>query len=505
MTTTSATSTCLRVEISADRLRATLNLSGTTKGEGASSVTEDAVLDALDSSKIEITDAVKQHVTKFVELVGDGETAQDFLVAKGRAAIEGKDEAFVLSKEFQTEADSWQGDAPVNYYETSSIITVQEGDIVGSITPVEPSRDGIDVTGKVISAKGEPKALVLDLAVFTRPAEKPTQVITKIAGHLVCDGDSLTIQEVLTVPGDVDFECGNVDSTVSVHIKGRVLDRFTVRSAGSITVCKAIEAAHVEAAGDVTVKQGILGRGAGLVTAKGDIIAKFCAGAHLSALGDVKIARQLMASHICVGGQVIGTAAGLIGGCVFAGGGVEVATLGSDANVPTHLVIGVAPDLVRQVAVLQRSIRRLKELVEPIQDLLARLEHAAKPLTAEQSDRVRAMCEQAKVAEERLKTDQVRHDELMERVYTDGDHSVIVGNTIHAGTVIRIRDRETVFRKDLKGPVSIERRKIDNVTEVVAINKLTSSVTVLKHERVGIDTLLDWFELESDSQPPDRR
>ena len=505
MTTTSATSTCLRVEISADRLRATLILPRGRKGEDADAVTEDAVLQALDSAKIEMTDAVKQHVTEFVELIGQGETVEDFLVAKGRPAIEGKDEAFVLSKEFQTEADSWQGDAPINYYDKSSIITVQQGEVVGTITPIDPPRSGVDVTGEVIAAKGEPKALVLDQAAFTRPTEKPTQVITKTAGHLICDGDGLTIQEILTVPGDVDFECGNIDSTVSVHIKGRVLDRFTVRSAGSITVCKAIEAAHVEAAGDVTVKLGILGHGAGLVDSKSDIIAKFCAEAHLFALGDVKIARQLMTSHICVGGQLIGTAAGLIGGCVFAGGGVEIGTLGSEANVPTHLFVGVAPDVVRQVAVLQRSIKRLTELLDPIKDLLARVEKTKKPLTAEQSERVSAMCEQAKASEERLQTDQVAHDKLLERVYTDGEHSVVVGNTIHAGTVIRVGDRETVFRKDLKGPVSIERRKIDNVTELVAINKLTSSVTVLKHERVGVDTLLDQFELEGDSPPPDHR
>ncbi len=505
MTTTSANSTGVTVEVTPDSLRATLSLSPTRNGEDAASVTEETVLEALNSAKIEITDAVQQHVTQFVELVEQGEGAEDFLVAKGRAATEGKDEAFVLSKELQVEPDSWQDGAPVNYYEKTSIITVQAGDTVGTITPLEPSRGGVDVTGRVLPAKAKPKALLLDQATFTRPDDKPTHVITKIAGHLVCDGDSVTIQEVLTVSGDVDFECGNIDSTVSVHIKGRVLDHFAVRSGGSITVCKAIEAAHVEAEGDVTVKNGIIGHGAGLVTAKGDIIAKFCTGAHLSARGDVKIAKQLMSSHICVGGQLTGIAAGLIGGCVFVGGSVEVATLGSGANVPTHLVIGVAPDRIREVAVLIRSMQRLKKLVEPITELLARVEQTAKPLTAEQSERVRAMCEQAKAAEERIKTDQARHDQLLEQLYPGGDHSVVVGHTIHAGTVIRVGDRETVFRKDLKGPVSIEKRKIDNVTELVAINKLTSSVTVLKHERVSVETLLDRFELEGDAPASDHR
>ena len=38
----------------------------------------------------------------------------------------------------------------------------------------------------------------------------------------------------------------------------------------------------------------------------GDIIAKFCSEAHLSAHGNVLVARQIMASHVCVDGKLIG-------------------------------------------------------------------------------------------------------------------------------------------------------------------------------------------------------
>ena len=303
-----------------------------------------------------------------------------------------------------------------------------------------------------------------------------------------------------------DFDAfDRIDSKVGVHINGRVLDRFSVRSQGSITVGTAIEAAHVEADGDITVKRGILGHGSGLVTAKGNIIAKFCTEAHLSAKSDIKIGRQIMASNVCVGGKLIGTAAGLIGGCVYAGEGVEVATVGSDANVPTRVIIGVAPEVVREVAVLHRSLQKIKELIERIEELLGQLEPAEASLDDNQKKCVRELRDKTKTAKARIKADKARHDKLLAKVYTTGEHSVLVGNTIFAGTVIRISDRETVFRKNIKGPVSIEKRKLKNVTELVAVNKLTAGVTVLTSERFGVDTLLEGFELESDMHTHARR
>lgn len=504
-TTANAVSTNLDVELSPDRMRATLTFPGTSKKKGAKAVGEDEVLDALGRAEIDITDTVKQRVSEFVELVKQDGTVKNFVVAEGCPPFEGKDEEFTWNEAYQVEADSWHDDAPINYYEGTSIITVEEGKVVGSIAPIEPPRDGIDVTGRTIPAKGDPKTLAIDTDAFERPTENPTQVIAKKAGYPVTQGSTLTIEEVLSISGDVNFETGRIDSKVGVHIKGRILDRFTVRAQGSITVEAAIEAAMVEADGDVTVKRGILGRGSGLVTAKGNIVAKFCMEAHLSTTGDIKIARQVMASNVCVGGKLIGTAAGIIGGCVYAGEGVEVATLGSDANVPTRVVIGIAPDVVREVAVLHRSIKKIKELIDQIEELLGQLEPAHKSLTEKQKECVRELRGKTKAARARIKADQKRHDELLEKVYTDGEHSVLVGNTIFSGTVIRISDRETVFRNNLKGPVSIEKRKLKNVTELVAVNKLTAGVTVLTSERFGVDTLLDGFDLESDMQPQPRR
>ena len=83
----------------------------------------------------------------------------------------------------------------------------------------------------------------------------------------------------------------------------------------------------------------MVGRNSGLVREGGQIIAKFSADASLVAGGDVKIAKQLMNCHICIGGALVAGGASVIGGSLYVKGRIEVAHLGSEAN-PLGLTTG---------------------------------------------------------------------------------------------------------------------------------------------------------------------
>ena len=79
---------------------------------------------------------------------------------------------------------------------------------------------------------------------------------------------------------------------------------------------------------------------------------------------------------------------------------------------------------------------------------------------------------------------------------------MVVSASIHSGVTISIGARVTVFREELKGPVSIERRKIRYVTELVAVNMLTGSVQVLSSQKMAIDDLNEQYEPLSTLKPP---
>lgn len=68
---------------------------------------------------------------------------------------------------------------------------------------------------------------------------------------------------------------------------------------------------------------------------------------------------------------------------------------------------------------------------------------------------------------------------LFEAERATGIPYVLVNRVIHPATVFRIGRRRVLFDTELKGPIRIEKRKIENVTEFVAVNQLSGSINVV--------------------------
>jgi uncharacterized protein len=276
------------------------------------------------------------------------------------------------------------------------------------------------------------------------------------------------------------FECGNINAATDVNVKGTILDLFKVQSRKSIKVGGAIQAAEVEAGGDVIVRGGILGRKKGFVKAGGQIIAKFAEEADLTAAGDVRITRECMNSRIRAEGKFLVTRGAVIGGEVYGREGVEVGAIGSEAFVQTSVTVGIHPDVLdaadaitEQCKTKLKAIERVRASVQP---LMANL----KRLTAEQKERATELLFNADAMLAEIAEAEVRRDAMVAQARAQGVPSVLVTKVIRAGSRIRIGRRHVVFDFDVKGPVKIEKRRIENVTEFVSVNQLTGSVTALR-------------------------
>ncbi len=488
------TSSRIAVKISDDCMTASIEL-GPSAATHPLSAAE--ILEALDIAGVWIGDEVRERAEEVVKLAAGHESPLSFVVAEGTPP-EGRDEAFVWNPQLQATAADWHSDVPFDFYTLNRIITIEQDTPIGTITPIVPPKDGRNVEGEVLRAKHEPVVVKLDDTV-RRAEDDPSVIIANVAGKVVERGHTLSIDETLVIKGDVGFETGNIDSKVSVHISGGIPDRFEVKSLGNVAVGMSIEAARVSAGGDVTVSRGIVGRSLGLVTAGGNITFKYCADAHLVAAGDVKVGKQSMNSHLCIAGNLIAGSASLVGGTVFAKDRVDLANIGSQRHIPTRIVVGVHPDLIRVMAVMQRRIPRVEQLAEQIRDVLAQLRSLGQPLSTAQDERAKTLLALVDEATQVVAGDKEGWEELLAKVYTDAPSSVHVSGTIFARTVIRVEDRETVFYKDMKGPVVIEKRKMDRVTELVAVNKLTASVKILTSQKKPPTELIDELKLEEDA------
>jgi len=292
-----------------------------------------------------------------------------------------------------------------------------------------------------------------------------------------------TDSKVFEINEDVDFETGNIESSLDVHVGGTIRDRSVVKSEKSISVQGAIEAATVEAQGDVIVGGGVVQRGNGSVSSGGDIVAKFCDGARLRAVGNVKISKELIDGRVHCKEKLLVQGA-VVGGQIYAREGVEVATLGSNANVTTQITIGIDPNVVREVDRLRASLKPKRLMVERIRKNVQPLMDNLKRLTPDQKERATELIFQADEVEADIQEASKQHADILEKARAKNAPYCLVSQAVHPGVRIQIGHRETTFCKDVKGPIRIEKRKIKAVTEFVAVDQLSGSVTVLASSRV---------------------
>ncbi|MBU0719380.1 MAG: FapA family protein [Planctomycetes bacterium] len=460
------------VEVSTDKMQAWLKR---RKLDEANPPTSQDILAAVKEAAIALTDDVKRRVEEYLGLITAEELPPDpFLLAEGTPPLDGKNEELVWDESYQAEARHWQDDAQVNYYTMNAITTVGQDAVIGTLKPLVPARDGVDVRGERVSAKGTPRSLEIG-STIRRAADGSGQIIACLPGRVVEENCKLFINEVLVITGDVSFATGNVYSTTDVNIAGSIPDRFEVKSAKSITVRTAIEAALVEAKGDINVRCGIVGRHSGRVRAGGEIVARFCSEANLAAEGNIKIGVQLMGSLVRTNGMLIGERAAIIGGYVYARNGLAVATLGSKGAVSTRVFVGVSPVALQEAA-------RIDAQIQPTREAARKTQERFHPLTL--SDNI------------------MRRDKILEVGGANANARISVSGTIYPRTTISIGTRVVMFNEELKGPIYIEERKVKNATELVSVNALSGSITTLPSQMFSAGEILQQYEPLLDTPLP---
>jgi uncharacterized protein (DUF342 family) len=486
--------TPFQAQVSADHLQASITL---RKDADRSTVTPGDVVAALEAAKVAVDDKVAARIQEYIRNVVAGRNAYDTVVlAEGYAPIEGRDGAFEWAEGLCPEQDPDPAEEEGNhsYYSVSSFVVVHAGDVIGTVSPPVPGKPGLDVHHNALNPKKAPREVVLKENVDLGRDQRT--VLARVAGQVVFQDLELRVIDVLDVPGNVDFSVGNIDSPSAVNVRGNIQDLFKVRTKKTLTVGGAIEAAEVDAEGNVEVRGGILNRTKGYVRSNAQVKAKFCTEATIQAQGDIIIGKEALNSKMRTEAQILITNGALIGGTAYARAGLSAKVLGSDAGVPTDIGVGVPEEMLRELNEADAENARRRQGVDKIRELIGPLLAQPKLLTQAQKERATEIMFQADQIEDAIrKTDErIRQGVAQlsaapseeEAKPDDTNPHVTVTSRICQGVSIRIDDRVTSFIKEMKGPVRICKRKIKNHTVIAAVNTLSGSVTELNSRRVDL-------------------
>lgn len=396
-------------------------------------------------------------------LVGavEGGSAAGVLIASGIPPKEGAPTRFetLLSRQAGAELDE---NAIVDYRSMGNLVLVKAGMPLMRRIPGTAGADGIDVFGNPAPAPA-PEDLPYDdnLAGVVRDPNDPDVLIAAIDGAPSVLPCGISVNPVVEVDA-VNLNSGNINFEGTLQVRGDVTTGMTVKVSGDVLVSGTVEAAHIDAGGNVVVKGGILGAAEGVavsdpaarlaqVTARGSVKARFIGNASVNAGKDVQVESEIRHSDVNAGDTVTVGAKGstqgnITGGQVRALRGVRAATLGTMAGVKTIIQVGVNPHAQAQKEALQRTRKRLQEEKAKLEQLLIFLHKH--PEKAANGIGERAVQTHAKLIKDLAGVD-ARERRLATEESVAEDAVIHASRKIHGGVELQVVNRRESITEDL--------------------------------------------------------
>ncbi len=212
--------------------------------------------------------------------------------------------------------------------------------------------------------------------------------------------------------------------------------------------------------------------------------------ADLVADGSIKIHSELTACRVQTEDSLIAEHGSVIGGYVYAREGVTVGTLGSDAFVPTNVIVGFHPRVLREATKFSTTLKRQQKELGRQRQVMEALSLDEKRLNEEQLRECADLHVKSAELEFKIADVEEERTQLLADARAQNSTAVRVLSVVYPGTTISIGWHTTTIKHELKGPVSIELRAIDEDVTFVAVNQVTGTIDHLETEEVSADDLL---------------
>lgn len=365
----------------------------------------------------------------------DRHPSHGVVVAKGQAPGPEIPEHVVLEERFTDGFRPVDDDKRADWKSYSSVVVITKGGRIGTVIPAKAGFPGYDVRGKELPAG---KSAVKDYSIGKNVEVVGGQVVSKVDGRVVVDGQKLSVEEVLVVKGDVDYRIGHVLFPGDVVIEGGVAVGFKVYSGGSIFIKETMDATDVSAKGDLECAQGLVGREQGFVRVGGSLKAKFIDGAKVAVRGDVEVPGSIVGSRIYTLGRLsMGDKGRIVGGEVFASRGVQCGWIGGHTNPVTAIHCGMDFTVQQKLDQANQALRALSVRLARLQELAAERDDAAAAKARDETEtRMRALA--ANIAE------------LSKRVDVDDGAYVEVKGGVYPGVTVTICRMHITVNEPLK-------------------------------------------------------
>ncbi len=327
----------------------------------------------------------------------------------------------------------------INLRELNFIENVHDGDLLAELVPPVPPRDGVTVLGTKVPARTDVEPVELVAGPNAELTPDRTGVVAASDGNVRLVNGAIVVEPLVTVER-VDYATGNIRFEGSVIVEKDIADGFIVQAEGDVQVGRGVGRATIRAGGNVLLKAGVSGGGAARIECEGNLFAKYIESSTIRCRGNVFVEEAIMHSHVSTWKSCVlnGRRSEVIGSTIVVAGSLWCKKLGSVAEAPMQVSIGVDPELLaafrdarHRLEVSESRIAEVEREIEQI-DRLLRDNRADEKL----SDRRGALAAELAELCDAIPQLRTRAHDYRESLEASRTSRLVVEDTIFRGAVI---------------------------------------------------------------------
>lgn len=224
-----------------------------------------------------------------------------------------------------------------DFRELNSIVPIRKNEVIADIILPGEGTPGMNVFGDELPAEPGIAAKV-SVGKNTLVTTDGKNIVAACDGHIVFGNGCFNVEEAVTVRTDLDISVGNISFFGDVHIKGNVMEGFSVNAGKSLKIDGSVFGGEISAGGKLTVVGGCINS---KVKCGGDADIGFCENSNIFVKGDITSKQFAFCTVFCYGKLTTKGARGVIaGGKITAMHDVNAGVIGSEKYTPTEVNIG---------------------------------------------------------------------------------------------------------------------------------------------------------------------
>ncbi len=373
--------------------------------------------------------------------LGAEATPGEYEVARGEAPIQGEDAS--VEYFFRTGKPDLTpqilDDGKTDYFNLGVAENVPEGHVLARKKPAIQGQSGRAVSGEEVLPKTV-KDIPLRAGKGAVMSEDNLEVVADVAGMPSIYRGVISVSQIFSVEGDVDFSVGNIDFEGHVEVAGTVRNNFRVKAKGNIIVQGTVEGGVLEAGGFIMVMGGV--RQNSQLSGDGDVQVSFMEHSRIRTPQNLFVKDDLLFSEVDVDGSVV-VEGSLIGGQCKADVSVKADTFGSKMGTPTHVVLAPRE---KWFAVLHQHEERMMDMkanLEKVEEGMRTLEGFRERYRGLHPDK-EALYQRLSEVATGLKQEMVEVTKLIMQAKAKCDSlpepKIMVRSVIHPGVHVRLND-----------------------------------------------------------------